>query len=196
MPGVSPSMTISAPRRSPRTSSAISPACTLSQCHRQGVGLRRRHSVCRGMDARSRRLYRPSPQQPRSCEALEPRPLHHRAHPRAALRLELSAGKARWRRRPSDAPGAERPTTLEAALLRDADMLEQLGAVGALRAFIKVGRDALPDILLGGAGAAKGNRRVAARVAHGALSPVAAPRVEALRGFLDAIESEASELLY
>jgi len=33
------------------------------------------------------------------------------------------------------------PTTAEAVVLRDADILEQLGAVGALRAIVKVGRD-------------------------------------------------------
>jgi len=33
------------------------------------------------------------------------------------------------------------PATIEAVILRDADILEQLGAIGALRAFVKVGRD-------------------------------------------------------
>jgi uncharacterized protein len=33
------------------------------------------------------------------------------------------------------------PTTIEATILRDADMLEQLGAVGILRTISKVGRD-------------------------------------------------------
>ena len=35
----------------------------------------------------------------------------------------------------------DEPTTTEATLLRDADILEQLGAVGILRAAVKVGRD-------------------------------------------------------
>jgi uncharacterized protein len=33
------------------------------------------------------------------------------------------------------------PTTLEGTLLRDADILEQLGAIGAMRMIVKVGRD-------------------------------------------------------
>ena len=33
------------------------------------------------------------------------------------------------------------PVSIEAVLLRDADILEQLGAIGALRASVKVGRD-------------------------------------------------------
>ncbi len=35
----------------------------------------------------------------------------------------------------------QEPVEIEAVLLRDADILEQLGAIGALRAFAKVGRD-------------------------------------------------------
>ena len=35
----------------------------------------------------------------------------------------------------------DEPTTVEGTLLRDADILEQLGAVGILRAVVKVGRD-------------------------------------------------------
>ena len=35
----------------------------------------------------------------------------------------------------------DQPATVEATILRDADILEQLGAVGAARALVKVGRD-------------------------------------------------------
>ncbi len=35
----------------------------------------------------------------------------------------------------------DEPRSREAIVLRDADILEQLGAIGALRAFVKVGRD-------------------------------------------------------
>lgn len=35
----------------------------------------------------------------------------------------------------------DNPTQVEGVLLRDADILEQLGAIGALRALVKVGRD-------------------------------------------------------
>jgi uncharacterized protein len=35
----------------------------------------------------------------------------------------------------------DNPVLYEAVLLRDADILEQLGAIGVLRAFVKVGRD-------------------------------------------------------
>ena len=40
------------------------------------------------------------------------------------------------------------PEIIEAVLLRDADILEQLGAIGAIRTFAKVGRDTqLPKFL-------------------------------------------------
>lgn len=89
------------------------------------------------------------------------------------------------------------PVEIEATLLRDADILEQLGAVGALRAFVKVGRDTryesyssvLPLL-----------RRIVSdlplqlHLTHARL--LAAPRVQALRDFLVAIESEAGQLLF
>jgi uncharacterized protein len=36
---------------------------------------------------------------------------------------------------------SDNPTQVEGILLRDADILEQLGAIGALRALVKIGRD-------------------------------------------------------
>jgi uncharacterized protein len=35
----------------------------------------------------------------------------------------------------------DNPTQVEAVLIRDADILEQLGAIGAMRALVKIGRD-------------------------------------------------------
>jgi uncharacterized protein len=89
------------------------------------------------------------------------------------------------------------PIAIEAVLLRDADILEQLGAVGALRAFAKVGRDtryesftsvilwlqhvltALPPRL---------------RLTQAKL--LAASRVRTLQTFLSAVEAEAGNLLH
>ncbi|MGA8044395.1 MAG: HD domain-containing protein [Terracidiphilus sp.] len=89
------------------------------------------------------------------------------------------------------------PVSIEAVILRDADMLEQLGAVGILRSLAKVGRDTrfptftsvmpilrnamerFPDLL-------RLNRSKSMAVA----------RVEALRVFLAAVEAEAGDLLY
>lgn len=89
------------------------------------------------------------------------------------------------------------PQCIEAVLLRDSDMLEQLGAVGALRAFVKVGRDtryatfsSVVPVLrraldeLPGKFRLESSRRLASR------------RITALDAFLNALESEAGELLY
>jgi uncharacterized protein len=88
------------------------------------------------------------------------------------------------------------PVLIEAILLRDADILEQLGAIGALRALAKVGRDSryttfssvLPVL-----------RRAAdylpAELRLNNARSLAAPRVELLRLFIAGIEEEAGELL-
>jgi uncharacterized protein len=91
----------------------------------------------------------------------------------------------------------DEPDGLEATLLRDADILEQLGAVGALRALVKVGRDTrfttysdvLP-VLERAVNTLPGKLRlkVSERLAE--------PRVKILREFLAAARAEAGEMLY
>jgi uncharacterized protein len=88
---------------------------------------------------------------------------------------------------------SSKPTSFEGVLLRDADILEQLGAVGILRTLSKVGRDTrfvrfsdalrvlernlkeLPDLL----------RLPSAQRAAG-------PRIQSLKAFLEAAFSEAA----
>lgn len=89
------------------------------------------------------------------------------------------------------------PVTPEAVLLRDADILEQLGAIGALRAIVKVGRDtrypnytAIVPVLR----RAVDNLPQQLRLER--ARALAAPRVAALSSFLDVIASEAGDLLY
>jgi uncharacterized protein len=90
----------------------------------------------------------------------------------------------------------DQPVEVEAVLLRDADILEQLGVIGALRAMVKVGRDTrfrtfssvvpilqravdeFPDKL----------RLSSARL-------LAVSRVEHLRSLLADLEDEAGDLL-
>jgi uncharacterized protein len=92
---------------------------------------------------------------------------------------------------------ADEPQSTEAILLRDADILEQLGAVGALRALAKVGRDtryatfsSVVQMLREAA------ERLPALLRLEASRQLALPRVAALNVFLDAVESEAGENLY
>jgi uncharacterized protein len=85
------------------------------------------------------------------------------------------------------------PTTLEGTLLRDADILEQLGAIGILRTVSKVGRDTR---FLRHADALRVLRRNAeelpARLELDAARRLAGPRLATLRTFLEAAETEAA----
>jgi uncharacterized protein len=84
-----------------------------------------------------------------------------------------------------------KPTTIEGVILRDADLLEQLGAVAVLRTVCKIGRDTrfktFPDAL-----------RVLQRNADTLMAQVtlpttrllAGPRLRALQDFLVAAEAE------
>ncbi len=91
----------------------------------------------------------------------------------------------------------DEPVLKEAVVLRDADILEQLGAVGALRAIVKVGRDtryrSYSDILpvLEQAVAELPGKLRLARARQ-----LAEPRVKTLRQLLEAIREEAGERLY
>jgi uncharacterized protein len=88
------------------------------------------------------------------------------------------------------------PETLEATILRDADILEQLGAIGAMRTICKVGRDTRFHTFTD---AIRSLRR-ALETLPGLLrldasKVLAAPRIETLRMFVDAVDAEAQVLL-
>jgi uncharacterized protein len=84
------------------------------------------------------------------------------------------------------------PTTIEGTLLRDADLLEQLGAVGILRTVSKVGRDTrfvrLADPL---AVLRRNVEQLPGKLQLAAARRLAQARVEILRAFLDAAQAEA-----
>jgi uncharacterized protein len=85
-----------------------------------------------------------------------------------------------------------KPTSFEGTLLRDADILEQLGAVAVLRTVSKVGRDTR---FVRYADALRVLRRnmeqLPAQLELASAHRFAAPRVEALKAFLAAVEAEA-----
>jgi uncharacterized protein len=90
----------------------------------------------------------------------------------------------------------DEPETIEATLMRDADILEQLGAIGALRAVVKVGRDtryetfsSVLPVLRKAAEQLPGKLRLKASI------ELAARRVEVLRYFISAIDEEAGGFL-
>ncbi len=91
----------------------------------------------------------------------------------------------------------DEPVLIEAVLLRDADILEQLGAIGALRALVKIGRDSrfptyssVMPVLRRAVDYLPGRLRLES------AQTLAAPRVQLLQTLIAAIESEAGELLF
>jgi uncharacterized protein len=91
----------------------------------------------------------------------------------------------------------DNPQSIEATILRDADILEQLGAVGILRNVSKVGRDTryrrFSDIV---PVLRRSLAELPSRLRLERARELAAPRIALLESFLLAVESEAGELLY
>lgn len=89
------------------------------------------------------------------------------------------------------------PRTMEGVLLRDADILEQLGAIGILRAFVKVGRDTryptfssvLPVL-------DKAVNQLANQTRLSNSKVMAESRAKMLRSFLAVLRQETGEMLH
>ena len=91
----------------------------------------------------------------------------------------------------------DEPVAIEAVLLRDADILEQLGAIGALRALVKVGRDSrYPDFSSVLPVLRRAVEKLPGRLRLEKARRLATPRVALLGAFVTAIEAEAGELLF
>jgi uncharacterized protein len=96
--------------------------------------------------------------------------------------------------RTHEAHGA--PTTAEGVVLRDADLLEQLGAVAVMRTTAKIAQDTRFVVF---ADAAASLRRaldsVPGRIHLKAAQEMAVPRIASLRAFLEALDAESGGLL-
>lgn len=83
------------------------------------------------------------------------------------------------------------PTTIEGVIVRDADILEQLGAVSVLRTVCKIGRDTrfqtFPDALRV---LRKNAETLPGQLKLKSARKLAEPRLQALRDFLAAAETE------
>ena len=91
---------------------------------------------------------------------------------------------------------ADTPTTAEGTLLRDADILEQLGAVTVLRTVSKVGRDTrFPTHAAAVAAVRRQLETLPAQLHTAAARALAIPRAAALRAFLDAVDVETDGVL-
>jgi uncharacterized protein len=87
---------------------------------------------------------------------------------------------------------AAQPTTMEGIILRDADILEQLGAVSVLRTVCKIGRDTRFATFADALRVLRSNvETLPGQLALPRARQMAVPRVETLRAFLAAADTEA-----
>ena len=87
-----------------------------------------------------------------------------------------------------------RPTTIEAILLHDADLLELLGAVGLLRTIGKVGRDTRYQTFADLLPVLEGYSRLETQLLSEAARRLAVPRLALLRQFLQQAREESQGL--
>jgi len=88
------------------------------------------------------------------------------------------------------------PESIEATILRDADILEQLGAVAVLRTVCKVGRDTrFHTFTDASVSLRKALESLPLQIVLPSTRELAEPRVASLRGFLAAVEGAAGDLL-
>lgn len=84
------------------------------------------------------------------------------------------------------------PTTVEGVILRDADLLEQLGTVAVMRTVAKIAQDTRFVTFADAAGSLRRALDAApSKIRLGKTKELAAPRVAALRSFLESLESES-----
>lgn len=89
------------------------------------------------------------------------------------------------------------PTSIEATILRDADILEQLGAIGILRTVCKIGRDTRYATFTDVVKALRGSLdMLPGKICLESTKRLAEPKIAALRNFLDAVKSESASALY
>ena len=88
------------------------------------------------------------------------------------------------------------PSTIEGVILRDADILEQLGAIGILRVAAKIGRDTrYPTFTDAAATLRKALAELPIKLQLDTAKALAQPRITLLQSFLAELEKEAHDAL-
>jgi uncharacterized protein len=91
----------------------------------------------------------------------------------------------------------DEPTTIEATVLRDADILEQLGAVGILRIVSKVGRDTRYPRFTDAVAVLRHNLHdLPGKIRLESTRRLAQPRIDLLREFLRGVDDESGTNLF
>jgi uncharacterized protein len=89
------------------------------------------------------------------------------------------------------------PSSIEGMILRDADILEQLGAIGILRAAAKIGRDTrYPTFTDAAATLRKVLAELPGKLHLDTAKTLAVPRIALLEAFLQELDQEAYGALY
>jgi uncharacterized protein len=118
-----------------------------------------------------------------------PAVLEQAGFPRAKVAAVLTAVRTHQPR--------DRPSTVEGVILRDADILEQLGAVGIMRMLAKVGRDTrYPNFTAAVATLRRSLETLPSELRLDRARLLAEPKIRILEAFLEAAEQEAVPALF
>jgi uncharacterized protein len=89
------------------------------------------------------------------------------------------------------------PETMEGIIVRDADILEQLGAIAVLRTVCKVGRDTRFSLFTEAVNSLRQSlETLPDRIRLEITKKLARPKIEALRAFLEAVDAESYDALF
>jgi uncharacterized protein len=89
------------------------------------------------------------------------------------------------------------PSAIEGTILRDADILEQLGAIGILRVAAKIGRDTrYPTFTDAAATLRKALAELPGKLHLDTAKALAQPKIALLKAFLEELDQEAHGALY
>jgi uncharacterized protein len=89
------------------------------------------------------------------------------------------------------------PQTIEGTIVRDADILEQLGAIAVLRTVCKVGRDTRFSVFTEAVDSLRYClKTLPDQIRLESTKELAKPKIDALRAFLEAVDAESYDALF
>jgi uncharacterized protein len=92
---------------------------------------------------------------------------------------------------------AMHPASIEGIIVRDADILEQLGAIGILRSVSKIGRDTrFPTFTTAAESLRKSLAILPPQIRLDTTRALALPKIQALEAFLNSLDEESQPALF